>query len=233
MIPAIAAIPIILRRSHLLSGPPKKLLDLVFAYGAAQHLKAGETLFYTGDAAEACYRVEQGLLKVVMASPRGKDRILSLLGPGAIVGEFGIIDGQPRSASVIAFKDCTLSSVSKTDFAKHLQQHPEIFPHLVNVLIARLRQTNEILAVDSFQTAEGRVALATLELAAHLGEADDSGRVLLKHKIKHADLAAMAGVARENVSRVISYWKKRKIVTQTSGCYCLHNIPALKRKAGL
>jgi CRP/FNR family cyclic AMP-dependent transcriptional regulator len=93
-------------------------------FGAAtQHLlKAGEPLFLAGDAGDGCYRLERGLLKVVITSARGEERILAILGPGEIAGELVIIDGQPRSASVFAVRDCELSFISRQDFEECTRQ---------------------------------------------------------------------------------------------------------------
>ena len=65
-------------------------------------LAADQVLFLAGDPGDGCYRIEQGLLKVGIVGPSGAERILAILGPGAIVGELSTIDGLPRSASVTA-----------------------------------------------------------------------------------------------------------------------------------
>ena len=96
---------------------------------------------------------------------------------------------------------------------------PEINRYLVNVLAARLRDADEATAAASFLTVKARVARALLELAKHLGEDAGAGRILIRHKIGQGDLAAMAGVARENVSRVLTQWKRQKIVTQLPPFY--------------
>ncbi len=77
------------------------------------------------------------------------------------------------------------------------------------------------MAADSFLTVKARLARALLELTEYLGEDAGAGRVLIRHKITQSDLAAIAGVARENVSRVLSDWKRRDLVTRSSGFYCL------------
>jgi Cyclic nucleotide-binding domain len=84
----------------------------LFHAAQPRHLKAGERLFAIGDVGDSCYRLDQGLLKVV-ASPRGEERIIAILGPGAIVGELAMIDGLPRSASVVALHDCVIRFVSR------------------------------------------------------------------------------------------------------------------------
>src|SRR5215813_6892233 len=85
---------------------PQSLAVQLFAGATPHHLKAGEALFMVGDSGDGCYRLEQGLLKVVITSPRGDNRILA--GPGSIAGELALIDGRPRSASVFAIRDCEL-----------------------------------------------------------------------------------------------------------------------------
>ena len=219
----------ILAVSAILPRLPANLSAQLFAGAASRHLEAGEALFLAGDAGDGCYRLEQGLVKVIITSPRGEERILAILGPGAIVGELSVIDGGPRSASVIAIKPCELSFVSRAAFKECTQQYPEIYHYLVDVLAARLRETDDALVAASFLTVKSRLARALLELAKFLGEEEASGRVLIRHKVSQSDLAAMAGVARENVSRALSDWKRRRLVTRSTGYYCIHDIATLKR----
>jgi len=92
--------PALSNQSLLLELQGKLSADL-FANAAPLRLAADEALFLAGDDGDGCYLIEEGLLKVVVASHSGGERILAFLGPGAIVGEMSIIDGRPRSASVL------------------------------------------------------------------------------------------------------------------------------------
>src|SRR5262245_5901171 len=191
-------------------------------------LKAGDALFIGGQPGEGCYRLERGLLKVVVTSPEGKERILALLGAGAIVGDPAMIDGGPRSASVFAVEDCELSFISRTAFEEQTLQNPQIYRYLINVVAARLRRTDQAMAADSCLSVPGRLARALLDLAEHVGEDDGMGGIVIRHKIGQNDLAAMTGLARESVSRVLSDWKRRQVVTREAGFYRLSNIAGLK-----
>ena len=203
--------------------------EALFAGAARRQLEAEEALFVVGEPGDGCYRLEKGLLKIVITSLLGQDRILAILGPGAIVGELAMIDKGPRSASVFALKRCELSFISRAGFKDRTTRHPEIYRHLMNVLAARLRQTDESMAASSFLTSKARLARALLQLGELAGEDAGAGRVVIRHGIGQCDLAAMAGVARENVSRVMSDWERRKVVTRSSGYYYLIDIPTLKR----
>ena len=84
---------------------------------------------------------------------------------------------------------------------------------------------------SSFLTVRARVARALLVLARHLGEDLGEGRIRVQHRITQSDLAAMAGVARESVSRTVSGWNKQKILEGSSRAgYVVHEA-RLKREA--
>jgi CRP-like cAMP-binding protein len=87
----------------LLSHLPEHLFRSLFSRATTVRLKTDEVLFLAGDPGDGCYRVLDGLLKVVMTSD-GNERILALLGLGAIAGELSVIDRLPRSASVVAVR---------------------------------------------------------------------------------------------------------------------------------
>src|ERR1700760_3374489 len=102
--------------TSLLSALPEHLSASLFGNTKPVRLKADEVLFLAGDAGDGCYRVEDGLLKVTMMSRSGTERILAFLGAGAIVGELSIIDGLPRSASVVAVRSSSLAFLSRSAF---------------------------------------------------------------------------------------------------------------------
>jgi CRP/FNR family cyclic AMP-dependent transcriptional regulator len=208
---------------------PKELSAQLFHAAQPRHLKAGEWLFAIGDAGDGCYRLERGLIKVTVASQQGEERIIAILGPGGIVGELAMIDGLPRSASVVALRDCVLRFVSREGFKQCANVNPGTHQLLVALLADRLRQVDQALAATTFLTVKGRMTRALLELAEYIGERL-GGHVVFNEKISQADLAAMAGVARENVSRVLSEWRRRKFVTGSSRRLVLTNIAALKRE---
>src|SRR3954471_187530 len=218
---------------NLLSVLPPELAAALFATARPHKLKADQTLFTAGDPGDGCYRVEQGLLKVSVVSPSGGERILAILGPGALVGEFAMIDAQPRSASVVAARDSELSFISRKSFESVAESHPEVYRHIVNLLLRRLRDTNQVVAAMSFLSLKGRVAQALLSLAEAFGNDVGSGRILVKQKVTQSDLAAMAGIARENVSRILNEWMRQKLVSRLAGYYCLEDRAALEREAAM
>ena len=128
--------------AQLLSRLPTHLTTDLFAGANPVKLAADQVLFLAGDPGDSCYRVELGLLKVTMVSRSGIERILSFIGRGGIVGELSIIDGLPRSASVVAVRDTALSRLTRAEFDAFAERHLELYKSMITLLTQRLRETN-------------------------------------------------------------------------------------------
>lgn len=219
--------------NNLLSDLPDRLSAGLLTHAAPRQLTSDEVLFLAGDPGDGFYRVDEGLLKVSIESATGNERILAILGPGAIVGDLSIIDGKPRSATVTALRDCRLRFVSRAGFEAFAAKEPEIYKYLVKLLATRLRDTDAIIAAGSFLPLKGRVARALLDLAHAFGNNVGGSRVVIRQKVSQSDLAAMAGIARENVSRIMNDWIRAKTVTRLSGYYCLEDPGKLEREIAI
>jgi CRP-like cAMP-binding protein len=202
----------------------------LFATAEVVRLPAGQVLFRAGDSSDGCYHIDDGLLKVTMVSNSGTERILAFLGRGAIVGELSIIDGLPRSLSVVAVRDAALSFLSRAAFEAFSEKHPEVYKSLVRLLAKRVRERDKMLAATSFLSLKGRIAQTLLELAEHFGKEVGPGRIVIRQKIKQTDLAAMTGVARESMTRILNDWQRRKMMSRPSGYYCLENKELLEHQ---
>jgi CRP/FNR family transcriptional regulator, cyclic AMP receptor protein len=218
------------RSESLLAALPTELSQSLFAKARPVSLKSDQTLFMVGDEGDGCYRVEEGLLKASIAAPGGGERILAILGPGSVVGELSMIDGGPRSASVTALRDSKLSFVGRSAFEAFGQSRPELYRHVATLLSRRLRDTDDALVATNFLSLKGRLARALLSLAEAFGRDIGQGRILIRQKVSQSDLAAMAGIARENVSRVLNDWAGRSLVRRLAGYYCLDDRAALQRE---
>ena len=188
-------------------------------------------MFERGDAGDGCYWLRRGVLAVCVASATGEQRILAILGAGAMVGELAMIDGLPRSASIQALRDCDLSFYSRAAFSDMLQRNPDLYVDIASTLAARLRQSDEDLVASSFLSVRARVARALLQFASHLGEEAGPGRIRIRHSITQSDLAAMAGVARESVSRAWREWLRQKLVEGSSRTGYIVHKASLERVA--
>jgi CRP/FNR family transcriptional regulator, cyclic AMP receptor protein len=90
-----------------------------------------------------------------------------------------------------------------------------------------------VVAAGSFLSLKGRVARTMLELADHFGQEVAPGRIVIRQKIGQNDLAAMTGIARENLTRVLNDWQRHKVLSRASGYYCLEDKAQLEHQAEL
>ena len=217
-------------RRTLLSMLPGDLSAGLFDRATPFHLDPGQTLFLVGDPGDGCYRVDEGLVKVHEISPSGGERILAIVGPGMIVGELSLFDGAARSSSASAIHESKLSFVSRAAFDAIASARPEIYRYITAVLTRRLRDLHEALKATSFLPLKGRAATVLLSLSDAFGNDIGSGRILIRQKVSQSDLAAMAGIARANFSRILQDWKRRSLVSRLAGYYCLEDKAALERE---
>ncbi|MBY0532526.1 MAG: Crp/Fnr family transcriptional regulator [Xanthobacteraceae bacterium] len=220
------------RNNQFVTALPGALSSGLFARAARIKLSTDELLFNAGDEGNGCYRIESGLLKLSILSEDGGERILDVLGPGAIVGELSMIDGAPRSTAVYAVRDAELSFISRAAFLAFADSHPELYRHVATLLAQRVREMNDVAVAWSFLSLEGRVAYALLELAEAFGEDVTDGRRLIRQKIEQGDIAAMAGIARENASRILNKWARDKIISRHAGYYCIDAREKVEELAG-
>ena len=193
-------------------------------------LPAHKTLFRAGDPYDGCYHVIEGLLKVAIASSARRERILAILGPGGFAGELSMMDGAPRSASVVALKPSKLYFIPRAALDEFGRTHPELYRYIADLLARRLRDNSVSLAMSSPSVRTG-TARALLSLADAFGKDVGQGRILIRYKVSQGDLAAIAGVARENLSRLLQDWMEGKLVSRLAGYYCIENKAALEREA--
>lgn len=220
------------RNNHFLASLPEEISSRLFAKAVPVKLPADALLFNAGDDGNGCYRVESGLVKLSVLSVEGDERILDILGPGAIVGELSMIDAAPRSTAVYALRDSTLSFISRAAFVDYAEKNPDLYRQVTSLLAARVREMNDIAVAWSFLSLEGRVAYALLELAEACGEEIDGSRMMIRQKVEQSDIAAMAGIARENVSRILNRWIREKLISRHAGYYCIEAQDTIENFAG-
>ncbi len=217
------------RKSDAMVFPPEVVAKL-FGQARPVALARNRTLFRAGDACDGCYQIIDGLVKITILAEH-RERILAILGPGALVGELSLIDGERRSASVTAIRDARLAFVSREAFEAFAKANPEVYRHISVLLARNLRNNNNALVASSFLSVKGRAARALLSLADAFGEDVGGGRILIHQKISQGDLAAMAGIARENLSRILQEWMRQALIKRLASYYCVENKAGLEREA--
>ena len=185
-------------------------------------------IFREGDASDTCYVVQSGHARAVREHGDGRSITLAHFGPGDIFGELAMFDDERRSATVEAIEDVTAIAILGADMRRLLREHADISYKLVISLGRRLRETNERLARQSFQTVQSRVAgvLAQLVEQARAEGAEDGDVLVIATQ---AEVAQLAGSSRESASRFLAVLERAGIVSQGRGRLTVHEPDALAR----
>ena len=200
----------LLQRVPLFSQLSGEDLEEISRVAVPRSYPKGVRVFHEGDRSDACYIVRSGDLRVTREHPDGRAIALATLGPGDIFGELAMLDGEARSASVEALSECQLLALPAADVRRLLRGSSEITVKLVVALTRRLREANERIARQSFQTVPSRVAGVLSQLTAE--EAPLQGREGVTIRMTQADLAQLAGTSRESVSRFLAVLERAGVV---------------------
>ena len=188
----------------------------------------GEVVFREGDESDTCYVVRFGHTRAVREHPDGRSITLANFGPGDIFGELAMFDNERRSATVETLEPTEVIAILGGDMRPLLREHPDIAVKLLAALGRRLREMNERLARQSFQTVQSRVAAVLSQLvAAARAEGAAEGDVLITST--QADLAQLAGSSRESASRFLAVLERAGIISQGRGRLVVHDAGALER----
>ncbi len=203
-------------------------LARVAAVSVPRSFEAGQVIFREGDESDTCYIVRSGHARAIRAHGDGRTLTLAHFGPGDIFGELAMFDDERRSATVETLDSVEAVAVLGPDMRRLLREHPDLAVKLVIALGRRLREANERIARQSFQTVQSRVAgvLGQLVIQAK-AEGAAEGDVLVV--ITQADIAQLAGSSRESASRFLAVLERAGVVTQGRGRVTVHDPAALER----
>ncbi len=218
----LARVPVF---STLVPGDLERIAELA----VPREFEAGQVVFREGDCSDTCYIVRDGRARAVREHSDGRVITLATFGRSDIFGELAMFEDERRSATVEAIEPTSVVAVLGPDMRRLMAEHPEISVRLVIALGRRLRETNERLARQSFQTVQSRVAavLAELVVQERPDGAGDGEDVLVT--ATQADLAQLAGSSRESASRFLAVLERAGVISQGRGRLVVHDVRALER----
>ncbi len=203
-----------LRGIPLFAALDEKALDEIAACARTIQVGPEEVIVQEGEPGRALYGILQGGVKIVSYTPEGKEIVLALLGPGSFFGELALLDGRPRSATVIATAPSRLVQVHRNEFLPLLERNPRLAIALLAALAQRMRETNRMLARITGLDAASRVHAWLAEQARRAGTRLANGEVELRLPPHHL-IAEQLGTSRETVSRTLSALARRGLLQRT------------------
>lgn len=193
--------------------PPKMLLEL------SQRLRfvnyRGQTdIFHAGDEGATMYIILRGAVKIFVPAIDGREVVLAVHRAGDLFGEMALLDAEPRSASASTMEDTEMATLNRTDFHEVLERHPEAQRAIIEVLVERLRATNQSIQDAYLLDVPGRLARRLMLIADEHGNDTERGRDI-GLRVSQQELANMIGASRVAVNKQLQAWRQRGIVDVT------------------
>jgi len=193
-----------LKASPFFAGFSPANLEAVSQHVFEKKLSRGEMALNEGTHARTLFFVAEGVVKLFKTSSEGKEQILSLMRPGESFNDVPMFDLGPAPANAQALGPVTLYGIQREDLDNMLRRFPELSQNIIHVLARRIRYLISLVEDLSFRSVVSRVAKILLE---NMGEPSQSGA-----RLTQRDMAAMAGTAREVVSRSLRYLEDEKLI---------------------
>lgn len=202
-------------------------LEQLLREATRRDLRPGEPIISLGgEDGDFAVVVLTGGLKITMVSASGHEIILNYCGPGELVGEIAMLDSGPRTATVIAAVPSSVLLLPSHTFLAAATANPVSAAGVMRELARRVRQLNLVIESDRTFSMAPRLARALVRL---LDPARDDGR--LRYDPNQSDLGAFAGLARENVSRLLSDWETQGVILREGRAFRVSNLPFLQTLA--
>jgi CRP/FNR family transcriptional regulator, cyclic AMP receptor protein len=191
--------------------------------------KPGEVLFHEGDLGHALYILHSGRVKIVVVAPDGKETILHIYRPGQCFGELALLDGGPRSATVVALDRVEVLALYQEDFLALLERCPGMALAMIRRLTEMVRRLSKQVQDLASLDITARIAKKLLELADQHGEPTPHG-ICIALQLTQQDLAEMIGAARGRVNMCLSGFQERGILTIERERITLHKPEELRKR---
>jgi CRP/FNR family transcriptional regulator, cyclic AMP receptor protein len=182
-------------------------------------------VFFEGSHSDSLYVIVSGSVKIYQKAQDGREKILCLLGPGEFFGEFSLVDGQPRSASVATLQPTEMLSMAHFDFLRFAKGSPDVIWKVSEAMCERLRAVNEENFDLAFRNISYRFVRALLKLSEY-GTSTAGGVTIV---ISKQELAAMVGSSPERVTDLLQKLAERRLVHTDGDNIHIPDINALRK----
>ncbi len=183
------------------------------------------------DSADTLYIIDTGSVKITRLNDEGREVILAILGSSEFFGEMALLDGQGRSANVMALDDTVMFTLTRRDFLDVLNRFPSISIQLLREMTSRLRKSDQQIKSLSLSDAEHRIGIALHRIAEDMG-VFKMGQVVIKRLPYQQDIANMAGTSRETVSRMLKSLEEKGILERDGRRLTLKDYASFTRLFG-
>lgn len=190
----------------------------------------GETIYAAGDPADRLFVIAEGKVKLIQPTLAGKNQLLDFFGSGDFFGNLVSLGSEYYSDTAIAQTPGCILCIRSEDFRTILDENSGLALRALEVLAARLNESNQRITRLSTMPVEKRVASSLLKLVKKFGK-EKEGNQLIDLPLSRNDLAEMTGTTPETVSRIMSQMQNDGIILSGRQWVAISDISALESLA--
>jgi CRP/FNR family transcriptional regulator len=195
------------------------------------HYHKDQYIFREGDPADYFYILKKGTVKCIKSSPTGKEITLKVLMPGDLFCcEAAVFDGAPHPGCAQPMGDVSVLRLSKKCYFDLLHRDPDAAMEMIKYLGNRLNEAQEHAKVLALDRAEQRMAALLVRLASRAGVKEGDG-IRLTIRLTRQDLADMTGITSETAIRIMSRFKRARLISGTAKSLVVRNLAELNQLA--
>ena len=199
-----------LEKVNLFRSVPADYLAELEKLSVSRRYAKNTVLVTEGDESTHLYIIHKGTASAFLTNEDGRQVTLNYMHDGDYFGELSLLDGKPRSASVITLTDCEMMLLPRAHVLELMRKHPEFTMHLMLELTRRVRDLTDSVKDLALLDVYGRVSNALEKLC-------DEKKRIHSPKVTHQEIANMVGSSREMVSRIMKQLLIGEYIEQCQG----------------
>ncbi len=197
----------------------------------ARRFREGEEIFAQKSLGRSLFIVKSGRIAIVVTDGAGNEQTVAEFGSGQVFGEFGLLDGLPRSAGAVACERSELLILSRSDFFMYLEQRPSVAINLVVLLSRRLRFTIQRTEDEAEATSSlARLARLLVDFCERYGMPED-GNIQLPIRLTQGEIAGMMGCPRSEAEAALATLRTKGLLTVHGLQMTIHDLDGLRALA--
>jgi CRP-like cAMP-binding protein/ActR/RegA family two-component response regulator len=176
-----------------------------------RHFKKNQIVYYEGDKGNGLYIVLNGKVKTSKLAEDGRELITAIYTADQYLGIQALLADEAYAETASALEDSQLCLIPKDQLEEMLSLYPDVARQFIKLMAGQLLENEELLLQLAYHSARKKLAEAILRLQRQSNPADDGLR------ISREDLAALAGMATETVSRTLSDFQSEGLIDKNNG----------------
>ena len=188
-----------------------------------RHAHPKEWLLEQNDIGTDIYFLTSGVVRVLITPSPDREVILGDIDAGGYFGEMAAIDGQPRSAGILAITDATIARMPAAVFREIIHKYPDVSEQLLEQLVARIRTLDQ--RVNEFSSMHVKNRIYAELLRRSRPDPTDQRRAIVSPPPVHSDIAARVSTRREMVARELKALERVGLDDQAPGRFRAQQCP--------